>query len=39
MNFVVENSEKYKKLGLIIRENELNVFTFRANNICYIIYP
>jgi hypothetical protein len=38
MNFVVENSNKLPKNGFR-RENELNVFTFGANNTCYVIYP
>jgi hypothetical protein len=38
MNFVVENSKKLQQIGFK-RENELNVFTFGANNTCYLIYP
>jgi hypothetical protein len=32
VNFVVENSNILEKIGFG-RKNELNVFTFRANNI------
>jgi hypothetical protein len=38
MNFVVENSNKLQQIGFR-RENELSVFTFGANNTCYLIYP
>jgi hypothetical protein len=36
MNFVVENSNKLEQIGFR-RENELSVFTFWANNTCYLI--
>jgi hypothetical protein len=36
--FVVENLNKLQQIGFK-RENELNVFTFGANNTCYLIYP
>jgi hypothetical protein len=39
MNFVVENSKKIFLNGFNYKGNELNVFTFKANNICYVIYP
>jgi hypothetical protein len=38
MNFVVENSNKLQKIGFKT-ENELSVFTFGANNTCYVIHP
>jgi len=38
MNFVLENSNKLQQIRFR-RENELNVFTFGANNTCYLIYP
>ncbi len=38
VNFVVENSNKFQKIGFG-KENELSVFTLGANNIGYVIYP
>jgi hypothetical protein len=38
MNFVVENSNKLQQIGFR-KENELNVFTFGANNTWYLVYP
>jgi hypothetical protein len=38
INFVVENSNKLQQIRFR-RENELNVFTLRANNTCYLTYP
>jgi hypothetical protein len=38
MNFVGENSNKLQQIGLR-KEIELSVFTFGANNTCYLIYP
>ncbi len=34
---VVENSKRLQKIGF--RNEKLTVFTFGANNTCYIIYP
>ncbi len=38
LKFVVENSNKLQEIGFR-KKNKLNVFTFRANNTCYVIYP